>query len=287
MPAEVAATSGTGALPRSRPTTRSSIRQSLTLANMGKALADVMHKEKDGVTEKERTGRKTRESATKRAAPTASAAALDKLSSGKKEVAFPSDTKTVTRNSRRISTLQSQKSSGLTSSDDQSSSSPAGDSPKRPLTRSSSLKPRARTSGSALPKYRPRSVLIENVKTPPSPPARVGTRRRLSSISDEMEVTKQLLGLEVPESTEKNGRAISPLPHRGALKVNLTGAINVRPATPEKKSKASTPTPTTSPSKRQSSPSRLPTTRGKASKTAKSPASAVTPTAASTTARPS
>ena len=264
-------------IPRSRPTTRSSIRQSLTLANMGKALADVMHKEsKENTAEK--GGRKTRE-ATRRgsgAPPTASAAALDKTVSSKREVVASHEARTITR-PRRISTLQ--KSSGLTSSDDQSSSSPAGDSPKRHVTRSSSLRPRTRITGSTLPKYRPKSVLVETAK-PPSPPSRVGMRRRLSSSDDEKEVTKQLLVLE---SAEKPSRAISPLPHRGALKVNLTGAINVRPVTPEKKLKPSTPTPTTSPSKRQSSSATLP--RGKSSKTTKSP-TAVTPTPANTAARP-
>ncbi|KAI0095290.1 hypothetical protein BDY19DRAFT_1052980 [Irpex rosettiformis] len=284
MPAEVAAASGVGTLPRTRPITRSSIRQSLTLANMGKALADVMHKEsKESATEKERGGRKTRET-TRRgsvAPPTASATALDKTVSSRREVPVSAETRTLTR-PRRISTLQAQKSSGLTSSDDQSSSSPAGDSPKRHLTRASSLRPRQRVSGSALPKYRPKSVLVENVKTPPSPPSRVGTRRRLSSSDDEKEVGKQLL---VPQGAEKRGRTISPLPHRGALKVNLTGAINVRPTTPEKKSRPSTVTSTTSPSKRQSSPSRLPTSRGKPSNSVKFPAGA-TPTASSTITRP-
>ncbi|KAI0706068.1 hypothetical protein BC835DRAFT_1311973 [Cytidiella melzeri] len=290
MPADVAAAPVPAGLPRSRPSTRSSIRHSLTLANVGKALADVMHKEnKESVVEKEKGSKKSRAPSSRRsgAVPVSAGPGADKaVSSGRKDKEVLTEVRTITRSSRRISALQVPKSSGIASSDDQSSSSPSGNSPKRPLTRSSSLKPRS-SAGSALPKYRPKSVLIEadNGKAPPSPPPRVGSRRRLSDSGDEKEDSKPLLNLDIPQVSGKNGRAISPLPHRGALKVNLTAAINVHPATPEKKTKPSTPTPTTSPSQRQASPTRLPTSRQKASKTAQLSAS-TSPTAAAVAARP-
>jgi hypothetical protein len=282
MPADLTTASVAAAsLPRSKPTTRSSIRHSLTLANVGKALADVMHKEnKEATPEKERGSRRTRESTRRANAVTGD----DKpMTLSKRDRDVTSDVKTITR-SRKLSALQppQARSSGLASSDELSSSSPAGNSPKRLLTRSSSLRPRPRPPGSsALPKYRPRSVVIEpgNVKTPPSPPIRAGIRRRLSSSEDEKEVGKPLLTLEVPHTSQKSARAISPLPHRGALQVNLTGAINVRPTTPEKKTKPSTPTPNTTPSRRHSSPTRLPTSRQKAAKLTK-PSAIVSPTAA-------
>ncbi|KAI0344139.1 hypothetical protein BDW22DRAFT_1483250 [Trametopsis cervina] len=276
MSTDVASATGTGGLPRSRPNTRSSIRHSLTLANVGKALADVMHKEtKEGAAEKEKekVGRKTRESSRRSSAIPAAAATDKPAVAAKKEKTVSPEVKTITRSSRRLSALP--KSTGLVSSDEQSSSSPVGNSPKRVLTRSSSLRPRT-SAGSALPKYRPKSALIEagTVKTPPSPPARAGIRRRLSSSDDEKEVTKQLLHLDIPQSGKKDSRAISPLPHRGALKVNLTAAINVRPATPERKSKPSTPTPNATPSRRQPSPTRLPTSRSNSAKPAKASAPA-------------
>ena len=52
MSTEVAAASAGGPT-RSRPHTRSTIRQSLNFSSMGKALADVMHKESKGKEEKE------------------------------------------------------------------------------------------------------------------------------------------------------------------------------------------------------------------------------------------
>lgn len=239
-----------------------------------------MHKENKD-TAGEKGGKKTKEASTRRSSvvPAPAQSAGDKSLAASRRGREPSpDMKTITRVSRRISAVPQAKSSGLASSDDQSSS-PAGTSPKRVLTRSSSLRPRNSLANSALPKYRPKSVLIEssNVKAPPSPSARGVHRRRYStSEEDKVEMSKQLLPLEVSSSVEKSGRAISPLPHKGALKVNLTGAMNVRPSTPERKKKSSTPTPDSSPSRRrdgQPSPTRLPTSRIKQTKPAKLAAS--------------
>ncbi|KAJ7462816.1 hypothetical protein B0H11DRAFT_2285552 [Mycena galericulata] len=116
------------------------------------------------------------------------------------------------------------------------------------VTRSASLRPRPGVS--ALPKYRPKSIVWEPPK-PPSP-ARVGVRRRLSISDDEKEA-------EAPQrppaesAEERSLRPISPLPHRAAFKVNLTSIINAGspPVIPAK----ARPAPSSS-SKAKASPAR-------------------------------
>ncbi|KAI1797556.1 hypothetical protein LXA43DRAFT_981020 [Ganoderma leucocontextum] len=269
MPAQVASASGAPA--RTKPTTRSSIRQSFGLSSVGKALADVMHmdskeneKERDKAKKKDTAARRT--SAVSAAPPARSS--TDKPPSTRRGLTEDSpDAKTVTRHSRRQSALRKL----AAASDEQSSSpsdstSPSGKESKGTIS-ARSVRNRNSLVVSGLPKYRPRSMLGDTAvvaprKTPS--PVNQSRRRRQSSSddeTDEVKTPKELTALNVPPGDDKSSRSISPVPHPNALKVNLTAAINVRQSTPEKKDKG--------PPKPQSSPSSIRTTSTKASKLSK------------------
>ncbi len=269
MPAQVA--SASGASVRTKPTTRSSIRQSFGLSSVGKALADVMHKDSKE-NEKERDKAKKKDTAARRTSAVSLApparSSTDKPPSTRRTLTEDSpDAKTITRHSRRQSALRK-----LAATSDEQSSSPS-DSASPPGKQSKdsisarSVRNRNSLVVSGLPKYRPRSMLGDAAvaaprKTPsPTNPSR---RRRQSSSDDETDeakTPKELTALDVPSGDGKSSRSISPVPHPNALKVNLTAAINVRPSTPEKKGKV--------PPKPQSSPSSVRTTSTRASKLSK------------------
>ncbi|KAI0374508.1 hypothetical protein BV20DRAFT_987854 [Pilatotrama ljubarskyi] len=276
MPADVA--TGSGAPPRTKPTTRSSIRQSFGLSSVGKALADVMHKEsKENSADKDKASKKAKDTAARRnsaihlAPPRAS---VEKAPAKKKDAEASPDAKTITRHSRRQSAL---KKAAAPPPEEHSSSPSDNASPKASTSaRSASVRNRNSLVSSGLPKYRPRSMLGESAlapKKPPSPTTHIGRRRRLSSSDDEtddVKTPKDLSPLDASPAADKAARPISPLPHRNALKVNLTSAINVRPATPEKKDAGKAA---------KGSPASVRTTSTKASKAGKttpspSPASA-------------
>ncbi|KAG6919602.1 hypothetical protein DXG01_004266 [Tephrocybe rancida] len=198
-----------GASPRNKP--RNSIRLSLGLAS--KAFADVINKESSRDTDK--SARKAKETSSRRlsgialkpAAPRASMGEAKPPSQVTKRVATP-ESKTVTR--RRVSV-----GLGRASMDEQ---------PSKPLETSGRVATlRPKTAGSALPKYRPKSTLIESSK-PPSPAT--GMRRPFSSSEDEKE--DRPAPKSAPFSSDKVFRPISPLPHRAALKSN-TRAVNATP----------------------------------------------------------
>ncbi|KAI0639062.1 hypothetical protein C8Q77DRAFT_1213742 [Trametes polyzona] len=278
MPAD--ASGNTGGAPRTKPTTRSSIRQSFGLSSVGKALADVMHKDsKENTADKDKSSKKAKDTAARRTSAIHIApprASVEKASAKKKDAEVSPDAKTITRNTRRQSALRR----AAAASEDTTSSPSDNASPKASIsTRSSSVRNRNSLVSSGLPKYRPRSMLGESAlapptKKPPSPTHVAGRRRRLSSSddeTDEVKTPKDLSPLDASASANKTGRPISPLPHRNALKVNLTSAINVRPATPEKKD--------TGKLAPKGSPASIRTTSTKASKAGKttpspSPASA-------------
>jgi hypothetical protein len=264
-----------GGLPqRTRPNTRASIK-ALNFSSMSKALADVMHKEsKDTSVEKEKGKRVKDNTVSKRSSLVPSApASTEKVAAGKKDKAKSPDATTVSKNTRRLSGLP--KASGTTS--EEPSPPVSAISPKLGAKRASTLRPRSSLTGSSLPKYRPKSALIEgaDAKREPSPPARAGTRRRLSTSDEDKEEKGKPMLLDLTKSAETNvNRAISPLPHRNALQVNLTTAINVTPSTPDRKTPKAA-------SSRTASPTRVPSpTRGKQSKATK-------PAAATTTRPPS
>ncbi|TBU64721.1 hypothetical protein BD310DRAFT_913190 [Dichomitus squalens] len=269
MPAEVASASGAPA--RTKPTTRSSIRQSFGLSSVSKALADVMHKDsKENEREKEKAAKK-KDAAARRTSAVSVApparASTEKPPSRKLTEDSP-DAKTITRHSRRQSALRKL----AAASEDQSSSpsdspSPASKASKGSVASRSSVRNRNSLVGSGLPKYRPRSALGETAIVAPkksvSPTNQKGRRRESSSDdeTDEVKTPKELARLSVTPAEGKSSRSISPNPHPNALKVNLTTAINVSPSTPEKKDKGLP--------KLQSSPSSVRTTSTKASKLSK------------------
>ncbi|KAG2076983.1 hypothetical protein BDR04DRAFT_1067367 [Suillus decipiens] len=233
----------------SKPITRSSIRQSLNFTSVGKALADVINKEsRDREKPNEKTLKKSKDSSRRLSAialmnssaiPQANATASSKSKSPTpghaKEDASPS--KTITRSIRRQSGLLRPAppcdDMGIKVLD------AVGVSPS--MKRSSSLRPRTAPAptSSALPKYRPKSTLIESVlpKKPVSP-ARTSTRRRPSSSEEDDKVHSLSSKGNVEEKKLKS--SISPLPHRAlTVKVNLPNLTP--PSTPSKISKLSTP----------------------------------------------
>ncbi|KAF9568514.1 hypothetical protein CPC08DRAFT_702527 [Agrocybe pediades] len=229
------------ASPKAKPNTRSSIRQSLNLSSMGKAIVDVMKStdNKDSA----KAAKKTKDASTRRSSvlvspPTALRPSMDNprpLSQVSKRTETPENK---TGHRRRNSALPA-----MSSADE--SSSKASENPVSisagVQSRVASLRPRtANGTVSALPKYRPKSILGEVAK-PPSP-TRVGTRRRLSTSDDEKKEQKKPASASASVTlAEKTARPISPLPHRAALKANLTNSVNITPPTTPSKPKNATP----------------------------------------------
>lgn len=94
-------------------------------------------------------------------------------------------------------------------------------------TRASTLRPRSSGMGSALPKYRPRSIVGDSAKDattkgPPSP-VRNSKRRSNSSSEDDSLAGRPEPSTPTDSSTaEKSSRPISPLPQRRATRSNTT-----------------------------------------------------------------
>ncbi|KAF8446237.1 hypothetical protein L210DRAFT_2965566 [Boletus edulis BED1] len=235
-----------------KPSTRSSLRNSLNFTSVGKALADVINKDT-----RDRDGALKKPKDQKSKSPTPPYRKEDSPSF-----------KTITR--RRQSALLKQ---GPSSSDEHGVKSPDPNS-SSPSRRSTLRSKTASSTISALPKYRPRSAIIEPTKKPLSP-IRAGTRRRFStSEEDDGEQRDSPKGTGTLRSpTDKVERPISPLPHRAlAVKVNLPSPT--APSTPTKskiaQSVKSGPSPARAGSVRlaktvkttaTSSPSRAPATR--------------------------
>ena len=267
-------TAQSGTLPN-KPVTRSSIRQSLNLASMGKALADVMHKDgKDGA-EKEKASKKSARRSSTIAVSQAHAPrpSLDKSMFHKDEPSPDAKSKTIGRHVRRTSAL---KKPVATDSDDRSSSPQT---PKTALPRSTTLRPRTSNGVSALPKYRPRPRSMLSVEEPAKPPspARGGKALNSSPLEKTKVIHKRSATLEPPPSTGKLSRSVSPNPHPDALKVDLKGAINVAPRTPEKKGASA---------KRSAAPPSTPR-HGSSARAAKSVKTSSTASAARNISRPS
>ncbi|KAI9572686.1 hypothetical protein HD554DRAFT_2211777, partial [Boletus coccyginus] len=215
-----------------KPSTRSSLRHSLNFTSVGKALVDVINKDP-----RDRNGapKKAKESSSRRLSLMSSATATHATISQKSKSPTPPHEredspsyKTITR--RRQSTLlkhgPSSDEHGVKSTEP-NPSSPSRRSTLRSKTASSTI-------SSALPKYRPRSVIVEPTKKPLSP-VRVGTRRRFStSEEDDAERRDSPKGRGTLRSpADKVERPISPLPHRAlAVKVNLPSPTV--PSTPTK-----------------------------------------------------
>ncbi|KAJ6574648.1 hypothetical protein B0H19DRAFT_934467 [Mycena capillaripes] len=245
MPAEASSSAP------SKPTTRGSIRHSLNLA--GKALAEVIHnKDSDKAAKKgakDTSSRRLSAVNPKPAAPRASMGDGNRPSSIASRRAVTPDSKTVTR--RRVSATAVRFSLDEQPSKPTTEATPQG----AAVTRTASLRPRP--GQSALPKYRPKSMVLpdtmglpdsDGAATKPPSPTRAGVRRR-HSISDE---EKEEEATPQESAAEKSLRPISPLPQRAAFKVNLTSVINASPPAVPSKAK---PAPSSS-SKTKPSPAR-------------------------------
>ncbi|KAJ6626878.1 hypothetical protein B0H10DRAFT_2210759 [Mycena sp. CBHHK59/15] len=262
---------------RSKPITRSSIRHSLNLA--GKALADVINK--DG-RDSDKAGKKVAKDTssrrlsatatnTKQATPRASMGDSNRPPSIASRRTGTPDSKTVTR--RRVSVA------GAKLSLDEQPPKPTEQPPKpieqpaKPTeatpqssavnNRSASLRPRSGVS--ALPKYRPKSIVGDAAKQPPSP-TRAGVRRRLSDSDDEKD-EEAAQHSKVESAAEKGLRPISPLPQRAAFKAkpvpsssSKTKASPARPTKTVKTTASSNPTVPRPPSSSSSSNSFTPRT---------------------------
>ncbi|KAF8640471.1 hypothetical protein AX17_000134 [Amanita inopinata Kibby_2008] len=213
--------------PRTKPTTRSSIRQSL-----GKAFADVINKDgkdSDKASKKSKDTRRLSAINLKSAAPRNSMGEVKPPPQPVKRTGTP-DSNTLTRK-RLSATIQRY------SSDQQPLKVNDTVPCNVPASRASTLRPSTRLNTvSTLPKYRPKSVASDVVKRAQSPTLTT-TRRRLRTSEDEKE-DKQ--GLKDPDAVqsplEKAARSISPLPHRAT----------------HKKSDVASPTPPSTPSRRKS-----------------------------------
>ncbi|KAK7468592.1 hypothetical protein VKT23_003096 [Stygiomarasmius scandens] len=234
--------------PRSK-TTRSSIRQSLNFASVGKAFADTFNKEKEHKSSKD--SRRL----------SAVAAPLDPRPSPppSKRSRTP-ETKTIT--TRRRSSLATASHRGVSLDDPSLRATPPS-----AVARPAALKPRPGAS-SNLPKYRPKSIIIDGQRKPPASPtsSRTSSRKRTSISEDESDdavmIDKKDSENLQPASADRSTRAISPLPQRAAFKVNLTNitpSTATSPATPTKttKHKRELSTPTATSAAKSPSPNRL------------------------------
>ncbi|KAF9452581.1 hypothetical protein P691DRAFT_210439 [Macrolepiota fuliginosa MF-IS2] len=271
MPGEPAVPS-----PKTRPVTRrSSIRQSLNLASVSKAFADVINKDKDKDNkDSSRSSKKAKDSRR------LSVQAKPRTSMGDTRSPSQATVRTATPESKPSSTRRRVSGANTKSSSDELPPKPdsVNNTPKSGiLTRAATLRAKnPNLAASSLPKYRPRSAASEQLKPPSPVTVRAGTRRRLDS-SDEEKEDKRRLAPSNSASADKGARPISPLPQRAALK-----ALNTTPtSTPPTPPKASAGTPTSS----RGSPTR-PAKTFKTS-TSTSAVSRPPPSSASTIARPS
>ncbi|KAF7367296.1 hypothetical protein MSAN_00791700 [Mycena sanguinolenta] len=243
MPAEAASSAP------SKPTTRSSFRHSLGLM-AGKAFAEVLNKDSDKAAKKgaKDTGsRRLSAVNTKPAAPRASMGDGNRPPSIASRRTVTPDSKTITRRRASVQAVKQLMDERPTKPEATPTkpSEAAQLAPKLTeaapqgavVTRSASLRPRP--GASALPKYRPKSIVGEPTKPPSPGPTRAGVRRR-HSVSDD---DKEEEGTPRESAAEKSMRPISPLPQRAAFKVNLTSAINAAspPVNPAKGKAAPSP----------------------------------------------
>ncbi|KAJ3815661.1 hypothetical protein EV368DRAFT_31701 [Lentinula lateritia] len=223
---------------RSKPTTRSSIRQSLNFASVGKAFADVMNKERND------SAKKTGKDVNKPGGLKPRASLDTKPSPPPSKRPRTPDSKTIT--ARRRSSLAAASLSTRNSAEEPSvAPSKTTPTPQSSVpARSSALRPRPGSS-SNLPKYRPKSIVVENGKKPSSP-SLSGSRKRTSTSDDEDKTSSGDMAVDA-SSQRRKSRPISPLPQRAATKTKTSGA----------NSKSNTPQPETSPSARKASPNRM------------------------------
>ncbi|KAJ2920370.1 hypothetical protein MD484_g152, partial [Candolleomyces efflorescens] len=259
--------------PSSKPPTRSSsLRQSLTLASVGKAIIAGVRSKDSSSTADEKPPKKAKDASRRLSTVKPQPAAAPRASiggdsrplpqSGKREN-NPTDAKTLTR--KRVSGQHTR------SSTDEMRSPESNGTPQSAVARGgSTLRPKSATS--ALPKYRAKSTAVESVKPPSPAPAKAGTRRRLSTSSEEGG-KEQRKPQRSPAHPEKNARPISPLPHRAALK--SSSAVNsTPPATPSTPTKLKPPSPAVNRNASPTRPAKLMKTTTASASQARPPSSA-------------
>lgn len=223
---------------KAKPVTRrTSIRQSLNLASVSRAFADVINKDKDSK-DTDKLSRKTRGSRRLSTQEPHTKPAASRASMGDPRSPSQATIRTATPESR--GSTRGRASMSRTPSDEQSPKpEPAGLLPKSGVTTRAAAR-RAKTqtvAASSLPKYRHKSTVSEQVKPPSPVNVRAGTRRRFSGSSEDgkMDKHKSSTPTTIP-SSDKGARPISPLPQRAALKT-----LDTTPAsTPPTPTKAST-----------------------------------------------
>lgn len=208
-----------------RPVTRrTSIRQSLNLATVSKAFADVINKpDKDNNKDASKPLKKIRDSRRLSAQPKPRTSIGDSRSPS--QATMRTATPEYRGNTRRRVSISTARSP---SEDLPQPKSESGYSTPRSgiLTRAASLRAKKQDIiASSLPKYRPRTATYEQPKPPLPVAVRAGTRRRLSS-SDESEKEERQKSA-IPSASS----VVSPLPQQAALKVLNTTST---PPTPTK-----------------------------------------------------
>ncbi|KAF9481683.1 hypothetical protein BDN70DRAFT_511916 [Pholiota conissans] len=237
----------TGEPAKTKPTTRSSLRQSLNLASVGKALGFA----ESSTTSAAKNTKKNKDPAASRRhsalvlpVPAAPRASMGDSRPPSLRTATP-EAKPATTRKRGSMSLNRPGSSADESSAPSKADSAVSPQPISSSGRVATLRPRnlnaAAPAASALPKYRPKSVALEVAK-PPSPVlVRAGTRRRLSTSDDEKRAEQQNkpIGAAPSVSVEKKyERPISPLPQRAALTANLTNGLTPSPHSSPSRPKA-------------------------------------------------
>lgn len=213
---------------------------------------------KDPREREEKAPKKSKESSRRLSALMTTGTAMPKATAANQNSKSPNPTcikggesptnKTLTRSNRRQSGLFKG-----TSPSDELGIKVADARAASPVSRRlSTLRPRTATGSatSALPKYRPKSVVVAK----PASPAHAGSRRRLSTSEEDDaergESPKRKGSLRLSDA--KTRRPVSPLPHRAlSVKVNLPSPT--RPLTPQKsKSTLSKDRPSGSPARNDS-----------------------------------
>lgn len=277
-----------------KPQTRSHTRYSL--ASVGKALG--MNKDSSKDASPDKSAKRSKDTAARRSSVTApTSSSRGRASVGEKPAATnpPPATAPTSRGTRRQSTLPAPT---LDTPSEDSATPSAKDAPTPPMTRAASLRPRKAGNTSALPKYRPRSVHLEQaLKKPPAPSPEKSSRRKLSSSDEsweELEEEKKEKNVSklddsssetVPDKAARSisppsGRApktsvnisVSPSPSVNKVQIPRRDSPNGPPAKATKKPSTPTPqSPTPAPARPPSSSS--------SSSSARSPRSPHTPTA--------
>ncbi|THH12140.1 hypothetical protein EW145_g163 [Phellinidium pouzarii] len=215
--------------------TRNSIRHSLNLASVGKALADVMNKDGKESDRRKSTMSLRKDVSSRRVSTVGFArgkSTLDPVLEGHSRTITSPDLKTVTQSTRSSSSLQA---AGRSSVDETGSKVTTTATPQMATLNRVALRPRKPPTGSALPKYRPKSAIVEGLPRRSISPVHAGTRRKHSSTEEDRDNSSTCAHI-VHSPMENVNRPISPIPRRASKAVPSPPAKNGgdKPTTPRK-----------------------------------------------------